>query len=107
MVAEIFSGCGVLSACIEHLNPCFALGSRHTCFHYSELYGCQKLMKQGFGELHVNMVVYEVDVPNEVVLALEHLCCSFGTMPFNNRMSCLDVRCTFSIMLGQSKCFQW
>lgn len=87
------SACGVLGTLSKNLKPWFlvVLNLLHLNTVCSVSIRKKTIDTSGFlGELLVSMMVCEVNDPNGVVLVLEDLCCSFGTMQFTNTLRSLD-----------------
>ena len=74
--AEVVSGCGVVSAWIEDLYPCFVwVLNMLDCIILGSMDIGQKVTKQGFPlDLLDKLMGCEVNEPSGVVLALEDNC---------------------------------
>ena len=107
--AELVSGCGVVSAWTEDLQPCFVwVLNMLDCIILGSMDIGQEVAKQGFPlDMLDKLMVYEVNEPSGVLLALEDPCFPFRILPFTNTLSSPGITYTFRHMCCQSHHVAW
>ena len=109
MGAELVSGCGIVSAWTEDLHPCFVwvLNMLDFIILGSMDIG-QEVNKQGFPlDVLEMLMVFEVNEPSGVVLALEDLYWNYRMLPFTHTLSSPWITYSFRHMCCQSHHVAW
>ena len=109
LVAELVSGCGVVSAWNEDLHPSFVwVLNMLDCIILGSIDIGQEVSKQGFPlDLLDHLMVCEVNEPSGVVLAWEDPCWPFQMLPFSHKLTFPGITYTFRHMCCQKRCFPW